>query len=182
MLTNFNEFNGQNYKIANESETQVFQAPPISDMSLRFCNNFSHNAAEENMFTVPAASQSPYSFHAPAQVAPCFVPPAQSPAPYVSYTSMSPEPHPFRPASEIFYEPSFLSSQIGKNVMIEFLLGDKIIQKEGRLTEAGHDYIILCSKESGYKIMCDKGSIKFVTVIETDDLPQPVEKPHSDGI
>ncbi|MBU3179748.1 hypothetical protein [Clostridium psychrophilum] len=62
------------------------------------------------------------------------------------------------------YNQGWLTTQIGKYISIDFLLGSMYIDRQGILQEVGISYIII--KESGTNdlVMCDIYSIKFVTV------------------
>lgn len=59
--------------------------------------------------------------------------------------------------------PGYLSSQIGKYVVAEFLEGQLIISKEGILMEVGVNFIILQDKNRN-KIVCDLNSLKFINI------------------
>ena len=62
------------------------------------------------------------------------------------------------------YNQGWLTTQIGKYISIDFLIGSMYIDRQGILQEVGISYIII--KESGTNdlVMCDIYSIKFVTV------------------
>lgn len=92
-------------------------------------------------------------------------------SPYMSYIPPVPEIHPIQPAPEISgdtrYLPGFLSTQIGKIMRVELLLGEQVREKIGRLLDVGATYILLESADSYTTVMCDLYSIKFVTIIDT---------------
>lgn len=70
------------------------------------------------------------------------------------------------------YNQGWLTSQIGKYIKIEFLIGTSmLIDREGVLKEVGISFIVI--EESGTKdmLMCDIYSIKFVRIFD----PQPVK-------
>ena len=65
------------------------------------------------------------------------------------------------------YNQGWLTTQIGKYIKIEFLIGSNMyLDREGTLLEVGISYIII--KESGTNdiVMCDIYSIKFVRVFD----------------
>ncbi len=64
------------------------------------------------------------------------------------------------------YTPGFLRTQIGKLMRVEFLVGNAINDRVGRLSMVGASYILLQSIE-GTTIMCDLYSIKFVTIVNS---------------
>ncbi len=63
------------------------------------------------------------------------------------------------------YTPAFLAQNIGKLMRVEFLIGDQITDRVGRLLKVGASYILLRSIEPTSVIMCDLYSIKFVTIV-----------------
>ena len=63
---------------------------------------------------------------------------------------------------------TFLNSQIGKIMCVEFLLGNKMIEKTGRLVAVGTNYILLKSMHPGKTTMCDIQSVRFATIIDED--------------
>lgn len=64
------------------------------------------------------------------------------------------------------YTPSFLRTQIGKIMRIEFLIGDNVTDRVGRLVAVGASYILLQAIDPGSTIMCDIYSIKFATIVD----------------
>ncbi|MEG0371120.1 MAG: hypothetical protein RR645_02370, partial [Clostridium sp.] len=61
------------------------------------------------------------------------------------------------------YVQSYLKSQLGRFVRVEFLLGTNLLNdRTGTLIEVGINYIVLLTP-SNDKTMCDLYSIKFVT-------------------
>lgn len=63
------------------------------------------------------------------------------------------------------YTPGFLSTQIGKMVRVEFLMGSgTLIDRIGTLTGVGASYILLNPIGTADTLLCDIYSIKFVTV------------------
>ncbi|MBU3180227.1 hypothetical protein [Clostridium psychrophilum] len=65
------------------------------------------------------------------------------------------------------YNQGWLTTQIGKYIKIEFLIGSNMyLDREGTLLEVGISYIVI--KESGTNdiVMCDIYSIKFVRVFD----------------
>ena len=63
------------------------------------------------------------------------------------------------------YLNGYLRGQIGKNVTVNFLIGmDSLVEKTGRLSDVGFNYIILEDAETGEQIVCDFFNIKFVRI------------------
>ncbi len=62
--------------------------------------------------------------------------------------------------------PGYLNTQIGKYMRIEFLIGNGLTDRNGKLVKVGASYIIL-QAQNGDLIVCDLFSIKFVTIIES---------------
>ena len=58
-----------------------------------------------------------------------------------------------------------MRSQIGKNVTIEFLIGDNnLIEKKGTVLAVGDDYILLNEDNTESILICDFYNIKFITL------------------
>jgi hypothetical protein len=69
---------------------------------------------------------------------------------------------------DIEYTQGYLKTQIGKRVLVSFLLGTNTMQdRSGILDKVGISYIILRQPESNNLVLCDIYSIKFVTVYKT---------------
>ena len=82
-----------------------------------------------------------------------------------------PQPMDFSQAEQsMLLIPSFLESQIGKVMRVEFLLGKDMAERVGRLVAVGAGYILLKSIKPGSTIMCDISSIKFATIIDEEIL------------
>lgn len=63
------------------------------------------------------------------------------------------------------YTQGYLRTQIGKRVLITFLVGTNTLQdRTGILEKVGISYIILRLPEAETRILCDIYSIKFVTI------------------
>ncbi len=62
--------------------------------------------------------------------------------------------------------PGYLNTQIGKYMRIEFLIGNSLTDRNGKLVKVGASYVIL-QAQNGDLIVCDLFSIKFVTIIES---------------
>lgn len=60
----------------------------------------------------------------------------------------------------------YLRTQIGKLMRVEFLIGNSITDRVGRLAEVGASFIILQSLETNTRYMCDLFAIKFVNIID----------------
>lgn len=70
------------------------------------------------------------------------------------------------PATERGYIPYYLTSNIGKSVRAEFIIGtNQYVDKTGVLIEVGINYFVLEDVGSRTHIMCDLYSVKFVTVL-----------------
>jgi hypothetical protein len=67
------------------------------------------------------------------------------------------------------YRPAYLSNNIGRWVRVDFLIGNNLEQEVGILMEVGASYIVLKSLEPDTVIVCDMFSIKFVTIIYSDE-------------
>lgn len=71
------------------------------------------------------------------------------------------------PITEPGYIPYYLTTNIGKIVRAEFILGtSQYVDKSGRLIEVGINYFVLEDINSHAHIMCDLYSVKFVTVVQ----------------
>lgn len=66
------------------------------------------------------------------------------------------------------YVPGFLSTQLGKLMRVEFLIGNNMNDRVGVLVAVGASYILLQPAGEVSTIMCDLFSIKFVTIINPD--------------
>ena len=62
--------------------------------------------------------------------------------------------------------PGYLNTQIGKYMRVEFLVGNGLTDRNGKLVKVGASYIIL-QAQNGDLIVCDLFSIKFATIIES---------------
>lgn len=72
------------------------------------------------------------------------------------------------PSTERGYIPYYLTSNIGKNVRAEFIIGSsQYTDKVGRLIEVGINYFVLEDVNSRTHIMCDLYSVKFVTILQS---------------
>ncbi len=63
------------------------------------------------------------------------------------------------------YTPGFLRTQIGKLMRVEFLIGDSMTDRVGRLIQVGASFILLQSIDPLSVFMCDLYSIKFVSIV-----------------
>lgn len=64
----------------------------------------------------------------------------------------------------------FLSSHIGKLLRVDFLIGDRLESRKGKLLNVGKEYIVLKLFQNGCTVICDINSIKFVTVVHDNDI------------
>jgi hypothetical protein len=68
-------------------------------------------------------------------------------------------------ASNVLYNQGWLTTQIGKYVKIEFLIGTTmLIDREGILKEVGISYVVIEEAGTDDLVMCDIYSIKFVRI------------------
>jgi hypothetical protein len=68
------------------------------------------------------------------------------------------------------YNQGWLTTQIGKYIKIEFLIGTSmLIDREGILKEVGISFIVIQEAGTNDMLMCDIYSVKFVRVFD----PQP---------
>ena len=75
-------------------------------------------------------------------------------------------------ANNILYNQGWLTTQIGKYVKIEFLIGTSmLIDREGILREVGISYVVLEESGTNDLVMCDIYSIKFVRIFRNQDKP-----------
>ena len=75
-------------------------------------------------------------------------------------------------ANNILYNQGWLTSQIGKYVKIEFLIGTNMfIDREGLLKEVGISYVVIQETGTNDMVMCDIYSIKFVRVFDNQAVP-----------
>lgn len=67
----------------------------------------------------------------------------------------------------IMYTPGFLSTQIGRLMRVEFLIGTNgpLIDRVGTLVGVGASYILLRPSGTDDVLLCDIYSIKFVTIL-----------------
>jgi len=69
--------------------------------------------------------------------------------------------------TDIGYTPAYLKTQIGKRVIVEFLIGtNTFVDRTGELLDVGISYIILRDALSGHRVLADIYSIKFVEFVE----------------
>jgi len=70
------------------------------------------------------------------------------------------------PATDPGFIPYYLSSNIGKSVRAEFIVGsNQYVDKTGILTEVGINYFVLSDPSTRTDTMCDLYSVKFVTIL-----------------
>jgi hypothetical protein len=70
--------------------------------------------------------------------------------------------------NNVLYNQGWLTTQIGKYIKIEFLIGTSmLIDREGILKEVGISFIVIQETGTNDKLMCDIYSIKFVRVFDT---------------
>lgn len=101
----------------------------------------------------------------PVQQSPVQQMPAQTrnqPAPTMSMQSNQMPETLTNPA----FTAGYLRTQIGKLMRVEFLIGNSITDRVGRLAEVGASFIILQALETNTRYMCDLFSIKFVNIVD----------------
>lgn len=110
--------------------------------------------------------------HAPGGGAP-FVPPSIE---MMTGESVMPEDYPGMPlipsptrmpetVENPYYVSGFLKNYIGKNMRVQFLIGENtLMDRTGRLIDIGASFIVLQPVGSDDLLMCDLYSIKFVTI------------------
>ena len=64
-----------------------------------------------------------------------------------------------------YYVSGFLKKYIGKNMKVQFLIGENtLMDRTGKLIEIGASFIVLQPTDSDDLLMCDLYAIKFVTI------------------
>lgn len=74
------------------------------------------------------------------------------------------------------FMPAYLSEQIGKWMRVEFLIGNHLTDRVGRLIEVGASYIVLQLLDPNTTLLCDLFSIKFVTIIDNQDFESLISR------
>lgn len=70
------------------------------------------------------------------------------------------------PATDPGFIPYYLSTNIGKSVRAEFIVGsNQYVDKSGILSEVGINYFVLSDPSARTDTMCDLYSVKFVTIL-----------------
>jgi len=64
-----------------------------------------------------------------------------------------------------------IQNNLGYYVIIEFLIGNNIVDKEGILYAGGSDYVTIYDIREDRYIVCDFFSIKFITFYNTKTIP-----------
>lgn len=92
----------------------------------------------------------------------------QQPMPVVPIAGEEFQVPPVSPiVNNILYNQGWLTTQIGKYIKVEFLIGTGMwIDREGILKEVGISYFVIEETGSNDIIMCDIYSVKFVRVFE----------------
>ncbi|MDP4180548.1 MAG: hypothetical protein Q8942_05585 [Bacillota bacterium] len=82
-------------------------------------------------------------------------------------TSASPSNQVPQSVQNTMFTPGFLSTQIGKSMRVEFLLGTNgpLVDRTGTLLQVGASYILLRPTGSDDILLCDIYSIRFVTIL-----------------
>lgn len=71
------------------------------------------------------------------------------------------QPYPLS-SQNIQYLNTFIRSQVGRRVHVEFLVGGSIVEKDGYLMAVGANFILLNPIDSNDMIACDFYNIKFM--------------------
>ena len=66
--------------------------------------------------------------------------------------------------------PEFLERYINQVMKVEFLTGNYIVEKIGRLIAAGENYIVLHLLEQRVIVVCESSSIKYITILLDDNI------------
>ena len=70
------------------------------------------------------------------------------------------------PVTDPGFIPYYLTSNIGKSVRAEFVVGgNQFVDKSGILSEVGINYFVLSDPSARTDTMCDLYSVKFVTIL-----------------
>jgi hypothetical protein len=87
--------------------------------------------------------------------------PGDTPAmPLVPSATQAPET-----ATNPYYLSGYLKNYLGKNMMVQFLIGENsLVDKTGRLIDVGANFIVLQPVGSDDMLMGDLYAIKFVTI------------------
>lgn len=93
-------------------------------------------------------------------------PPRTSPSAFSNDVTAVPLPE---TVESDLYIPGYLSGQIGRYMRVEFLIGNTLTDRNGRLTKVGASYITLES-QNGDLVVCDLFSIKFITVVHSPQM------------
>lgn len=68
------------------------------------------------------------------------------------------------------FMPGYLRNHIGKLVRVESLIGGSLERRTGTLMQVGADFIVIKLCETCASMMCEAGSIKYITIIHDNDL------------
>ena len=71
--------------------------------------------------------------------------------------------------------PEFLERYINQIMKVEFLTGNYIIEKIGRLIAAGENYIVLHLLEQRVIVICESSSIKYITILLEENILTELE-------
>lgn len=66
--------------------------------------------------------------------------------------------------ANLMYTQGFFRTQVGRNMRVEFLVGDQITSVEGKLTFVGASYILLQQMPDNKQVYCDVLGIKFASI------------------
>jgi len=81
-----------------------------------------------------------------------------------------PQDHQNEPAKNFMKIPEFLERYINQIMKVEFLTGNYIVEKIGRLIAAGENYIVLHLLEQRVIVICESSSIKYITILLDDSI------------
>lgn len=68
------------------------------------------------------------------------------------------------------FMPGYLRNHIGKLIRVESLIGGNLERRTGTLMQVGADFIVIKLCETCASMVCDAGSIKYITIIHDNDL------------
>ena len=68
------------------------------------------------------------------------------------------------------FMPGYLRNHIGKLIRVESLIGGSLERRTGTLMQVGADFIVIKLCETCASLVCEAGSIKYITIIHDNDL------------
>ncbi len=68
------------------------------------------------------------------------------------------------------FMPGYLKNHIGKLIRVESLIGGSLERRTGTLMQVGADFIVIKLCETCASLVCEAGSIKYITIVHDNDL------------